>query len=71
MAIEQRADDPAVQDSIERFVFLLRLPLSDDFPVLRETTNMQAVRICLAAAEATVLGRVPLLERLFHCSSGV
>jgi hypothetical protein len=30
---------------------------------------MQAVRICLAAAEATVLGRVSLLERLFHCSS--
>ena len=56
MAIEQRADDPAVQDAIERFVFLLRLPLSDNFPVLRETTNMQAVLICLAAAEANVFG---------------
>src|SRR3954447_3729734 len=29
MAIEQRADDPAVQNSLERFVFSLRFPLSD------------------------------------------
>jgi hypothetical protein len=61
MTIEQCADDPAVQDSLERFVFFLRFPLSDDFAsclrfigVLQETTNMQAIRVCRAATEAHV-----------------
>ena len=31
MTIEQRADDPAVQNSVERFIFFLRSPFSDDF----------------------------------------
>ena len=65
MTIEQRADDPAVQNSLERFVFFLRFPLSDDFAVLQETANMQAVWICLAAAEANIFRCVLFLERFF------
>ena len=47
MTIEQRADDPAVQDSIESFVFFLRFPFSDNLAacsrfigVLQETANV-------------------------------
>jgi hypothetical protein len=64
MAVEQRPDNTAVQDSIECFVFLFRFPLSNDFAVLWETANMQAVWICRAAAEASVFRRVFFLERL-------
>lgn len=52
MAIKQRPDDPAVQHSVERFVFFLRLPLGDDFGacsrfigVPHETTNVQPIGI--------------------------
>ena len=65
MTIKQCADDPAVQNSLERFVFFLRFPLSDDLAacsrfigVLQETTNMQAVRVCRAATEANVSRRI-------------
>jgi len=58
MTIEQCADDPAVQNSLERFVFFLRFPLSDDLAVLQETTNMQAIRVCRAATEANISRRV-------------
>ena len=40
MAIEQRADDAAIQDSLERFVFFLWLPFRDDFAVFLETPDM-------------------------------
>ena len=72
MTIEQCADDPAVQNSLECFVFLLRFPLSDDLAacsrfigVLQETTDMQAVRVCRAATEANIFRRIFFLERLF------
>ena len=65
MTIEQCADDPAVQNPLERFVFFLWFPFSDDLAacsrfigVLQETTNMQAVGIRHAATEAHVLGRI-------------
>jgi len=58
MTIKQRADDPAVQNSFERFVFFLRFPLSDDLAVVQETTNMQAIRVCRAATEANISRRV-------------
>jgi len=64
MTIEQCADDPAVQNSLERFVFFLRFPLSDDLAVFQETTNMQAVRVCHPATEAHVSGRIFFLKRL-------
>lgn len=64
MAIEQRADDPAVQNSLERFVFFLRFPLGDDFAVFGETMNVQAIWICRTAAEANVSRRIFFLKRL-------
>jgi hypothetical protein len=64
MAIEQRANDPAVQDSVKSLVFFFRFPLRDHVAVFRKTANMQAVWICRAAAEATVSRRVFFLERL-------
>jgi len=66
MAIEQCANDPAVQDSLKSLVFFFRFPLSDHFAVFRKTANMQAVWICRAAAEANVSRRIFFLERLFH-----
>src|SRR2546423_3041429 len=72
MTTKYRADDPAVQNSLERFVFFLRFPLSDDLAarsrfigVLQQTTNMQAVRVCRAATEAHILRRVFFLKGLF------
>ena len=66
MAIEQCANDPAVQDCVKSLVFFFRFPLSDHFAVFRKTANMQAVWICRAAAEANVSRRIFFLERLFH-----
>src|SRR5262249_40188611 len=64
MAIEQRANDAAVQDSVKSLVFFLRFPLGDYFAVFRKTANMQAVWICRAAAEANVSRRIFFLKRL-------
>ena len=62
MAIEQRADDAAIQDSTKRFVFFLRFPFGDQFAVVGETSNMQPIRICRAATEADIVGRVFFLK---------
>jgi hypothetical protein len=40
MAIEQRADHPAIQNSLKRFVFFLRFPFRDDFAVSWKTPNV-------------------------------
>ena len=40
MAIEQRPDDAAIQDSLKRFVSFLRFPFRDDFAVLWKTANV-------------------------------
>ena len=40
MAIEQRADDAAIQNSLKRLVFFLWLPLRDDFAVFWKTPDM-------------------------------
>ncbi len=40
MAIEQRADDAAIQYSLKSFVFSFWLPLCDNFAVLWETPDM-------------------------------
>ena len=39
MAIEQRADNTAMQNSLEGLVFFLWLPLRDDFAVFWETPD--------------------------------
>ena len=62
VAIEQCADDAAIQDSIKSFVFFLWSPLSDDFPVLQKTSNMQPVTICRAATPADVVRSVFFLK---------
>jgi hypothetical protein len=67
VTIEQCADDAAIQDSIKSFVFFLWSPLSDDFAVLQETSNMQSVRVRGAATPAHVVWSVFFLKRLrFH-----
>ena len=40
MAIEQRADDAAIQDSRKSFIFFLWFPLCDDLGVFWETPDM-------------------------------
>jgi len=40
MAIEQCADDAAIQNSLKRFVFFLWFPLRDDFAVFWKTPDM-------------------------------
>ena len=66
MAIEQRADDSAVQDSGKRLVFLLRLPFSNDLAVFDEAANMQTLAVRWTATEAGILGSVLFLKRFFH-----
>jgi len=62
MAIEQRADDSAVQNSGKSFVFLLRLPFRHDRVALRKTANAQALRISRPATPAPIVRRVFFLE---------
>ena len=69
MAIEQRPDDAAIQYSTERFVFFLRVPLSDNFTacsrfigVLWKTSDVQTIRVSRTAAPAGILRRVLFLE---------
>lgn len=66
VAIKQRADDPAIQNPGERFVFFLRRPFGDNFVALGKTPDVQPVRIGRSTTEAGVLGRVFFLERLFR-----
>jgi hypothetical protein len=40
MAIEQRADDAAIQDSLKSLIFFLWLPLRDNFAISWETPDM-------------------------------
>ena len=70
MAIEQCADDAAIQNSLKRFVFFLRLPLRDDFAVVWKTPDMQSVRIGRTTAPAGIIRRVFFLQRLVtHCGN--
>ena len=62
VAIEQRADDAAIQNAIKSLVLLLRFPLSDDFAILRETLNMQAVRIRRPTTPADIVRSVFFLK---------
>ncbi len=73
MAIEQRADDAAIQNALKSFVFFLWFPLCNDFAVLRETANVQPIRIRRSATPAGVVWRIFFLERLrvFHCSGAL
>src|SRR2546423_14546045 len=64
VAIQERADDAAVQNSRERLVFFLRRPLGHHFIAADEAANVETVRIRRAATEAGIGRRVKFLERL-------
>src|SRR6185369_12799552 len=51
VTIEERADDPAAQHSLECFVLLARLPLSDNLFAICKTANVQALRVRRSTAE--------------------
>src|SRR5438874_2846029 len=70
MTIEQRANDTAIQNSVERFVFLLRFPFGNHFAIFWKTADMQSFGVRRTAAPAGIIRRVFFLKRLFH-SSGV
>lgn len=69
MAIQQRADNAAIQYSVERFVFFLRLPLSNHFAacsrfieVLWKTADVQTIRVSRPTTPAGILRRVLFLK---------
>ncbi len=66
VAVEERADDPAVDDAGKRFVVLLGRPIDDDRVALDATLDAQPLRVRGAAAEALVLGREAPLEVVGH-----
>lgn len=62
VTIQKSADDPAVQNSWERFVFLFRFPFRNHFTVLGETADAQAFGVGRAASPACVVRRVRFLQ---------
>ena len=64
VTVEQCADNAAVQRASKSFVFLVRLPLSDYFVILRIAPDVQPFWICRAATEAGTVGSVFFLKRL-------
>src|SRR4051794_27708982 len=68
MAIEQRADDAAVQDVVERGVMRLRRPVADEFVALAEAADAKAFLVRRSAPETAILRRVRFLDAL--CSHG-
>ena len=64
MAIEQRADDAAIQDPSKRFVFFLGFPFSDHFAIFWKTSDMQSIWVRRATTPANVVRSVFFLERL-------
>jgi len=61
MAIEQRANDAAVENSGKRLVFWFRLPVGYDFAILGKTADPQSFRVGRAATPARVVRRVRFL----------
>lgn len=63
VAIEQSADDPAVEDSGKSVVIRLGSPIGDHKPIgLRDTPDPQTLWVGRAATETDALRRKPLLE---------
>ena len=66
VAIEQRADDAAIQDAGKRLVFRLRFPFRHDLVAScvpsSETADAQAFRVGWSAAETGVVRRVFFLK---------
>ncbi len=70
MAIEQRADDAAIQYSGKSLILFLWFPFCYDFAVFRKTANMQTVRVRRPAAPAGIVRRVLFLKGLARSSLG-
>src|SRR5918998_3850168 len=64
VAVEERADDAAVEHSGEGFVVRLCAPLADDLFAAREAADAKALLVGRAAAEALHLRRVAFLQAL-------
>jgi hypothetical protein len=63
VAIKQRPDYSAVQNSRKRFVLLFWFPFRDHIIAFRETADAQAFGIRRTAAPARISRSVPLLQR--------
>ena len=66
MAVEQRADDAAVQHAFVSLVFRTRLPLGNDLFAVCEAANMQALGISGTAPKAREIRRESFLNTLIH-----
>ena len=58
VAIEERADNAAVEDARERLVFRFRLPLRHDRVAFREAAEAQPVRVGRAGARKSTVRRM-------------
>ena len=66
MTVEQRADDPAAQHSLERFVLLAWFPLRYNFFTVRKTADVQALRVCWSTTKAREIRGVCFLDTFNH-----
>src|SRR5258707_5026250 len=70
MAIEQSANDPAAQHSLECLILGKWLPFSNNLFAGRKTANMQTFRICRPTTEASEIRSVRFLDAFF-CHIGL
>src|SRR5690606_8392806 len=70
VAVEQRADDPAVQHPGECLVVRLRRPLAHQFLALDEAAQAETLLVGRTAAEAHVVLRVAFLQALLAGRTG-
>lgn len=61
MAIKQRANDAAIENSGKRFVFWFRFPVGYDLAVLGKTADPQSFRVGRAATPTGIVRRVRFL----------
>lgn len=66
MAVEQRADDAAVQHAFISFVFRTRLPLGNNLFAVCKAANMQALGISGTTTKAREIRREDFLNTLVH-----
>lgn len=62
MAIEQSADNTAVQNTRKCLMVLFGIPFSDNFITVDKAANAQPFFIRRSTAEADAAGRIALLE---------
>jgi len=62
VAIQQRANDSAIQNARKSLVFFLRRPIGDDFIAMGETHDVKPLGIRRSTPETCVLRRVMFLQ---------